>query len=192
MNIQLIITASDPVELEDCVRRLGKNLAGSIGKAPEPETMEPEVVEPERKPRSRARKAETIEHEGKPDVRTATDDSVERNREPAGAEAGTGAAVATSEKATANNEASEVDAVAEASAESALTIDDLRKYTLSNYLLKFHKSLDDQKNAFDALLKEFGVKKMVDLPEGKIGEFKALVDAKIAEVKASLGSGNSE
>ena len=62
-----------------------------------------------------------------------------------------------------------------------MTIDELRKFTVDNYLLAHFKTLDDQKSAFQGLLDPYKIKNLKELPAEKIGEFKAVVDAKIAE-----------
>lgn len=66
--------------------------------------------------------------------------------------------------------------------EPAMSVDDLRAYTLRNYLLKYFKDLAEQKSAWESLMAEFGVKKLTDLPEDKMKAFKRRVDQKIAEI----------
>lgn len=66
--------------------------------------------------------------------------------------------------------------------EPAMSVDDLRKYTLQNYFLKYFKDLAEQKSAWESLMAEFGVKKLTELPEDKRKAFKRRVDQKIAEI----------
>jgi len=67
--------------------------------------------------------------------------------------------------------------------EPAMSVDDLRRYTLRNYLLKYFKDLAEQKSAWESLMAEFGVKKLTELSEDKVKAFKLRVDQKIAEVE---------
>ena len=67
--------------------------------------------------------------------------------------------------------------------EPAMSVDDLRAYTLRNYLLKYFKDLAEQKSAWEGLMAEFGVKKLTELSEDKMKAFKLRVDQKIAEVE---------
>lgn len=66
--------------------------------------------------------------------------------------------------------------------EPAMSVDDLRAYTLRNYLLKYFKDLAEQKSAWESLMAEFGVKKLTELSEDKMKAFKRRVDQKIAEI----------
>lgn len=66
--------------------------------------------------------------------------------------------------------------------EPAMSVDDLRAYTLRNYLLKYFKDLAEQKSAWESLMGEFGVKKLTELSEDKMKAFKRRVDQKIAEI----------
>lgn len=66
--------------------------------------------------------------------------------------------------------------------EPAMSVDELRAYALRNYLLKNFKDLAEQKAAWESMMSDFGVKKLTELPEDKLKEFKRYVDRKIAEI----------
>jgi hypothetical protein len=71
----------------------------------------------------------------------------------------------------------EVDAVAE---KPSMTIDQLRSFTINEYLNVVTDSLPTRKELYGALLTQFSIKAITELPAEKIAEFKAVVDAKIA------------
>lgn len=64
-----------------------------------------------------------------------------------------------------------------------LSYDELRAFVINDYLNPFFKSQEAKQAAFRKLLDDFGIATMKNLEEGKIGEFKAKVDALIAEKK---------
>jgi len=69
--------------------------------------------------------------------------------------------------------------VEEVADEPDMTVDELRKYTLSQYLTPTFKGIEDQKTEFRALLDQFKLEKLGDLPDDQIGAFKAEVDKRI-------------
>lgn len=196
MSIELKITGESAAEIAQNLITFAFMLAPQMrDKAPrqsvpdERPAVEAEPVEEPKKPRGRSRKAEVIEH----DANEGAKEDVH------GAEAGSDGDAAVSgggaERAQPEREAevpAEAPVEAAPAAEEApsdetpvMSIDELRKYTLSSYLLEHFKSLDDQKAEFGKLLAEFEVTKIGDLPAEKINAFKALVDAKIAAAKGA-------
>lgn len=170
VTIRIEITGEDAAEVAQNLVTMAFMLAPNLRGGPAkdaPAAVEAEAVEEPKKPRGRPKKAETIEHEPVKEAKEEiTPEAVENEQET----------VAQTTELPPKEIAPEKAAEAE-----ALTIDDLRKFTVDEYLLKQFKALEDQKSAFKALLDQFGVTKIGDLPTDKIGEFKAVVDAKIAE-----------
>lgn len=65
-----------------------------------------------------------------------------------------------------------------------MSIDELRAYTVRSYLNACFDKQDDRRDAFRALCQQFEVEAIGKLPADKIGEFKKVVDEKIAEYEA--------
>lgn len=183
MTIEIKFTGNDPQAIAREILTIGFLFSQKANAPAEPvadtAAVEAEPVDEPKKPRGRPRKVEpqTIEGE-KADAEPAGD------ADGAVAETGDGPgnAGADGSGAEAHDDKAEVDAVADkpAEPEAEMTVDDLRKYTLDEYLLKHFDGLDAQKGEFQALLKKFGVAKIGDLAKDKIGAFKAEVDKRIA------------
>lgn len=195
MSIRIEITGDTPQAIAESVISMAFLLAPKLRE--QSTAPAAEVVEPERKPR-RGRKAETIiEHDEKevakdvhantdgtggavdgPRAASATDDA---SCEVAPGTDDTGASGSAGEDATSETPA-EMDAVAD---EPSMSIDDLRKFTINEYLNVVTDKLDERKNLYKALLDQFQVEAINALAPGQINAFKAAVEAKIAEaVKA--------
>ena len=160
MTIKIEITGDDVQTIATQILVLGSLINQKVGARTEEVKAEPEILEPKKAPPKKAavKKAETIEHE-------STDDEPEQPEqdEPT-----------VEELAAANEEVEDVEA------EKPMTIDELRAYTISNYLAEVFPKREDQKDAFKALLDKFEIEKLGDLPEDQATAFKAEVDARIA------------
>ncbi|MGN7964390.1 hypothetical protein, partial [Brucella sp. 22210] len=68
--------------------------------------------------------------------------------------------------------------------EPCMSVDDLRKYTIANYLNACFEDMAVRSAKFKELLGEMKLVKLADIEPGQINAFKALVDQKIAEIGA--------
>lgn len=156
--------------------KLKDSLATSTASGPSPdltETVEP--VDKPKAPRGRKPKGEVIEHDSKEMANVASD---------------TAEVVGEVWVADASDEqAAGVDAVAETAGDPApaaeaekpcMTRDDLRKYLINQYLNVVFDDMEARKKDYKALLDEFGIEAIADIPEEKINPFKAAIDARIA------------
>ncbi|MER9685879.1 hypothetical protein [Mesorhizobium sp. M0139] len=183
MSIRIEITGENTQEIAQSILQMAFMIAPRLAASQAaPAEAVAETVQPVKKP-ARAKKADapTIEHdesEVKTDVRadTASEQPGSSAAQPSG-DASAEADGVSAGAAQDNEAAAEVDAVAE----PALTIDQLRAFTINEYLNTVFEKQEDRKNAYGALLERFQIKAITALPVEKINEFKAAVDAKIAE-----------
>lgn len=162
MTIKIEITGNDPTEIAQNLLALGGLVSGALKpRAPQMEDAAPEQKDEAPKAETkRTRKAK------------ADDKPADEQKELAKDEA---------DSAAETVENSEAENTTEAAEEPAMSIDDLRKYTVT-YLAERHPGkLDDQKNEFKELLDKFSVDKIGALPADKINAFKAMVDERKAE-----------
>ncbi|WP_176074352.1 hypothetical protein [Brucella intermedia] len=68
--------------------------------------------------------------------------------------------------------------------EPCMSVDDLRKYTIANYLNACFEDMAVRSTKFRELLAEVNLVKLADIEPGQINKFKAIVDQKIAEIGA--------
>jgi hypothetical protein len=197
LTIRIEITGENSVDILAHLEILTRHLLGGVAAAPAEhvEPVEDEAVEEPKKTRGRSRKNTVIEHdpnEGKKED-VATDrtagsaDAAGRAGTAGGADAASGEADtgAGSEGdvgsgAAEDDAPAEVDAVAE-KPKPGMTIDELRSYMINEYLNVVTDSLPTRKGLYGELLTQFSIKTIADLPAEKIADFKAVVDAKIAE-----------
>lgn len=172
MPIKIEITGNDAAEIAQQLLTMAFTIAPKLAsKQPAPESqsaVEAETVEPAKEPakrRGRPKKQETIEHEEKS---VDSGDDADGDGPEATAEDTVPSADVAGEP-PANGEA----------ADPEMTISELRAYTIA-YLREAFEGLEKQKDEFGKLLSAFGVDKIGDLPDDKIGAFKALVDEKKA------------
>lgn len=197
MSINFTITAGSAGELVDEIRALAGLLTPAHPKLSGAEIEEikargpgpiVEVVAETAKPRSRKKTETIIEHdpkEVKTDAAVGTDASEGAGRADEGgvsesADVGTDGEGVAAPEVEATAEVDDVAGTAEPN-EPTLTIDELRLFTIGQYLNVVFDGAEARKNAFGALLAEFDVKALKDLPSAKINAFKALVDTRIAE-----------
>lgn len=183
MSIRIEITGDTPQAIAESVLSMAFMIAPRLREqSTAPATETAEVVEPERKPRRASRKTETvIEHDEKEvadngggGAASATGDA---SSEVASGTDAAGAGGSTGEDAKGET-AAEVDAVAD---EPSMSIDELRKFTINEYLNVVTDKLDERKNLYKALLDQFQVEAINALAAGQINAFKAAVEARIAE-----------
>lgn len=165
MSIRIEITGENTQEIAQSILQMAFMIAPRLAGAPQAAAVEPVVadtVQPARKP-ARAKKADapTIEHD---ESEVKTEQTHEQE----------------AEKKVAEDKAAEVVAAVE-SGEASMTINQLRAFTINEYLNTVFEKQEDRKNAYGALLERFQIKAITALPVEKINEFKAAVDAKIAE-----------
>jgi hypothetical protein len=210
LTIRIEITGENSVDILAHLEILTRQLLGSAAatSAEHVEPVEDEAADEPKKHRGRSRKNTVIEHdpnEGKKEdvhaggrddrggaadvpagVEAATDATAAGSADAASGEADTGAGSEgdVDSGAAEDGAPAEVDAVAE-KPKPGMTIDELRSYMINEYLNVVTDSLPTRKGLYGELLTQFSIKTIAELPAEKIAEFKAVVDAKIAEaVKA--------
>lgn len=163
----------------------------AVHEGPAPDVVETVAEQPAAPARrGRPRKAETIEHETKEQANVHRDAGGDTDGGGASADgeapAGGSAADAMGGDGghienAAHDESSAVDEVAApASVAEKLTIDEVRAYTITNYLNAVFETQPERTAAFRELMDAVGVTKFGEVPVERLGEVKAMVDAKIA------------
>lgn len=187
MTIRIEITGETSADILENLGVLTRRLLGGAAPVEPAETAEPEAADEPKKSRGRPRKGAVIEHdpnEGKKnDVHSAAGATDELVGDAAAGGTG-GVAEPPRGEADPDGEPAEDEAPAEVAAvaeKSEMTINDLRSFTINEYLNVVTDSLPTRKELYGALLAQFSIKAITELPVEKIGEFKAVVDAKIAE-----------
>lgn len=189
MTIRIEITGEDPAQIAQNIVSMAflfaPNLRGVAQPAMAP-VVEAETVETAQpKPRGRAKKTDVvIDHSAEEVKQDAQQSGVaaklagEADGPDAGGSSDSTQADAAGEPSgpAADEAPAEVDAVAE---KPCMTIDELRAFTVNEYLNTCFETLPERKTAFQELLKPHGVIAIGELPADKINAFKAVVDAKI-------------
>jgi hypothetical protein len=185
VSIELKITAENSADIIGQIANLAVALAGGLPKkaqvapVPEPQAethVEAETVEPAKKPRGRPKKAETIEHEEKAEDSTAdTGDVPEFLKKDGTAQAAEAAAKAAAEEKPETAEATE-----KQPEQPELTLDEVRKYGLQQFVAAAKGKLERQRELYQALLKKFDVAKIGDIAPEKFADVVQAVDEMVA------------
>lgn len=189
MSIRIEIMGENPEQIAQSVLSMAflfaPNLRDRVTSAQPAPAVEP-VAEPTKRA-ARGKKADvTIDHDAtevKADVQSGGGADGSTTAAGASADAsGEGAAdVVAGGEGSDSGAPSDIEAAGGGSADPEMSVDELRKYVIGNYLNACYETQDERTAAFRELLDHFKLKKIADTPADKINEFKALVDAKIAE-----------
>lgn len=200
MTIRIEITGEDPAQIAQNIVSMAFLFAPHLRAVNAP--AQTPVVEVEtvadnageaRKPRGRAKKTDVvIDHQAeevKQDVHgdTGSGGAVAGAGEGGEAAGGSTAGDAPADAAVgeadqpSDDSPAEVDAVADD--KPGMSIDELRKFTVEQYLVPGFATQPERKDAFGKLLGLFGVTAIGELPAEKINAWKATVDKLIAGLK---------